>query len=799
MSRRFAIVLAVVVAGLAIVVGAARTEVDTGIASFLPAGDPTLAALEQKAADFGGDPIVVMLRGREPRALLTDHDQLLGLLRLEGTLAKLPDVASVYGPATALNQIAGSAQNLMARIAGSRDGHRIAAEQRAAAAGASPAAAKAAGEEAARELTLRYAPLIVRGLPVGLPTLNNPAFAGSVIYGEDGGPRERWRAVVPDAITVAVLVRPREQLDQAGTTALVDAVRNAVGQAGLATSETIVSGVPAVTSDLSRQVVREIPLISGLVALVVVLRYLVVPAGGSPRVSAAQLLAGRTGGQPEYNPVRGLPAGTPSEKLDPPIPQTNLRRRPLLVPLATGRRRWLPLAATVVGAAATFAVFGWLGRPLSFGAVALLPVLLGVGSAFPIYLSALRDRRPVLVLALASAVAFASLALSPLGFVRDLGLTLAVGILCTVGAILLMDRTTSPAPEPSFTPPGRLPRAVGAGALLVAVVAGAAGWVALPNLAVRADPQQLAGGLPAVDDALRVEHVLGSSGEVGIVLRGPDAASPAALAWSKGATATVTARFGDRLRPLIGVSDLMGFLGDSPTPAQVDAALALVPSYLSSAVLRPDRQAGLQVLGLGLGEIGNQTALLNDLAAALPPAPPGYRAEVIGLPVAAGRAYEALLADRFVVNVVGIVLAGLVLAVGLRRRWDAARAVLTAAIAAGWGFGLLALTGIGLSPLTIGLGALVTVTGCEFIVLLRAVEGAPRRMARGVLIAAATSALGYAALAASGLELLREFGLVLACAVVLSFLAALLVVTTTDRRRAPVPAPPTPTPILTKV
>ena len=58
--------------------------------------------------------------------------------------------------------------------------------------------------------------------------------------------------------------------------------------------------------------------------------WLVVPAGGSPRVSAAQLHAGRTGGQPEYNLVRGLPAGTPSAKLDPPIPPTNLRRQPLV-------------------------------------------------------------------------------------------------------------------------------------------------------------------------------------------------------------------------------------------------------------------------------------------------------------------------------------------------------------------------------------------------------------------------------------------------------------------------------------
>ncbi|MHA6616866.1 HAD-IA family hydrolase [Pseudonocardia sp. DLS-67] len=57
---------------------------------------------------------------------------------------------------------------------------------------------------------------------------------------------------------------------------------------------------------------------------------LALPAGGAPRVSAAQLHAGRTGEQPEHNPERGLPAGTPSEKLDPPIPPTYPRREALV-------------------------------------------------------------------------------------------------------------------------------------------------------------------------------------------------------------------------------------------------------------------------------------------------------------------------------------------------------------------------------------------------------------------------------------------------------------------------------------
>jgi 4-hydroxybenzoate polyprenyltransferase len=70
----------------------------------------------------------------------------------------------------------------------------------------------------------------------------------------------------------------------------------------------------------------------GIALLDVVL--LVAPAGGSPGVSAAQLHADRTGGQPEYDQYEGLPASTPSVKLDPPIPQTNPRRRP---PIGAGR------------------------------------------------------------------------------------------------------------------------------------------------------------------------------------------------------------------------------------------------------------------------------------------------------------------------------------------------------------------------------------------------------------------------------------------------------------------------------
>jgi len=748
-----AVLVAVLVGGLL------RVRVDTGTEAFLPANDPTLAAVQQKARDFGGDPVIVLLRYPEARRFVTDHGQLLALLGTEGKLAGLPDVATVYGPATVLNQLAGAAQNFLAQIAGRRDGLRAAAERAAREAGQPPAQVTAAGDAAVARLDLRYAPLIVRGLPVGLPTLSNPRFAEAAMFGPDGQAKPEWRFIVPAPDTVAILVRPRQDLDQAGTQRLVAAIGSTVAGAGLATSAVTVSGVPSVTAALAAEVSREGPLIGGLVAVVMLLRYLLVPTAA---------------------------VGGPSWRRE--------------------RRAWLmarlrPLLASLLGSAATLALFGWLGHPLSFAAVLLLPLLLGVGSSFPLYLAAVPNRRRVLVMSVASAAAFAALALSPLPFVRDLGFALAAGVLLTVAAALLLGyRAPSievPGAVASSEPPGLEPNAeapVGVGAagapagaragrgvrlaaLLAAAAVAALGWAVLPRLNVAANPVELASGLPALADAAAVEAVLGASGEIGIQLTGPDVLSPAALAWGRAAGGVLAQNLGDQLRPVVSAPGLLGFLGPDPTPGQVRGALELVPSYLSSSVIRPDHQVYLLVYGVRLQDLGAQQRMLAQVRATLPAPPPGYQVDVVGLPVAAARGYQLLLDDRYLANLAGIVVAGLVLALGLRRRWDAARSVVAALLATGWGLAALWALGMSLSPLTVALGSLVSVTGCEFVVLL---AEAGRRghgwLRRGVGYACLTSVLGYLVLIASRLSLVREFGLVLGAAVVLSYLAARLVV-----------------------
>lgn len=696
--------------------GLAQLRMETSVSSFLPTDDPVVAHLDEAARSFGGDPIVVLVEGNQ-RGEQLDEQHLLPLLALEGRLSRMPGVATVYGPGTVLNQIAGHMQDLLAELSGRRDAIRA-----------------KDGEAAARAFDKRYGSLIVQGLPAGLPTVRNSKFVASVVYGPDGGPRPQWRFIAPNSESVAVLVRPRQGLDEQAARGLVDSVRQAVDEAKLDAGRVTVTGVPVVATGLSAQIQDEIPLLGGLAVLAI---------GGCF----------------------------------------------LAVPWAPLRRRLLPPASTLIAVALTVATFGWLDRPVSLGVLAFLSVLLGIGSYYPLYLAQYARRRVVVTVVAATAASFGTLMLSPLPFVRDLGLTLALGVLlaAATGAVLIGRRSAEPTPATQPAAPARRTRSavVAAGLAVVAAV----GWVALPGMPVEGSFHRFAGGLPELADAQRVEDVVGASGELDVVLRGPDVMSAEAFAWSWQAHDRLIAAHGDELRSVLSPSRLLPFLGREPTQQQIAAGVRLLPGYLTSAVFRSDRKVALLSFGVRLDDVAELQRLRDDVRAALPPPPEGYRVELTGLPVAAAQANELVGANRLLGNVAGIVAAGLVLAIGLRRRTDALRAVLAAAIATGTGLVALQLTGISLSPITVVFGSLTAAVACEFTVLLA--EARRRRslaLRRTVLLAAGTSALGYAVLAISQLPAIGEFGALLAGSTLLALGAAWVVTraTSTEPPEAPV-------------
>jgi uncharacterized protein len=747
------------VAGLLVAIflagGLAQVRVETGVDSFLPSNDPSLERLNELGQSFGGDPVVVLLENPQPRALLATQ-QLPGVLDLEKQLGATPDVAAVYGPVTTLNNIAGQAQLVIAEMLGRRDGLAKAAQEQAQRAGASPDDAAAAAARAQADFDNRYAPTIIEALPTGLPTLKNPRFVSNVVFDPSGAVKPRWHYVVPNATSLAILVRPRAELDQAGTQQLVTAVDQAAHSAALPPGTTItVSGVPTIVAALGQSVDTQIPVI------------------GAIAVAAIGLTL-------------------------------------FLVPWTGRRRRLLPLAVTLLATGMTVAGLGWVGHPLSLGVLAFLPVLLGLGSYYPTYFAQRARSRVVFVVAGASALSFATLALTPLAFVRDLGITLAVGIAFAVGLGALLVRRGADAVDPapaavpvgapaassSSAPASRTVRfGVGAGVLALAL----AGWALLGTMPLQTNIQDLARGLPALADANHVQDVIGTNGELNVVLRDDDdpatpeadVRSPEAWTWMQDANQRIVRDHGDVMSPVLSLPNLLDFLGTAPTADQIAAGLRLMPDSLTSSVVRSDGRMANMSYGVSLDDLAGLAAVTRQVTADLPPPPPGMTAELTGLPTVAVRGYEVVSSDRYLASVAGVLAAGLVLALGLRRRVDAVRAVVAAVIATGATLVLLWSTGTALSPLTVALGSLTAAVGCEFTVMVsQSVRRRDRSLRRAVSLAAGTSAIGYAVLAVSPLALMREFGLLLAASVVLSWAAALFVVWVWPPSDAPVAAAP---------
>ncbi|KRB80122.1 hypothetical protein ASE01_01050 [Nocardioides sp. Root190] len=704
-------------------VGVSRLTVSTDYAAFLPDDGRSAQDLRDVADSFGGDPVVVLLESAEANGLLSG-ERLAALLALEGRLSSLRDVAVVYGPATTLNQTAIQVQGILASVSGRRDGLKAAGRD----------------EELAR-FERRYGALLVQGMPAGLPTLRNDGFVRSVVYGPDGSPRSQWRQFVPDAHAVAILVRPRDGLSQDAAHALVDEVDRVVAEAeGLEVEAATVTGVPVLSTTLADQVRSELPRV-GVGAIVLV--------GGALVLS---------------------------------------RWRRSVV------QRLLPLMPMTAAVALTLGWFGWRGDPLSLGAVLFLPLVLGIGSYYPVYLAQRGHRRTVVAVAAAAAAAFACLMASPVQFVQDLGLAMVIGIAGTTGLALLMYRSgaggragdSSALPATSddggssrmegLVTPTRI--ALG----LLAAAPALLGWLALSSIELETSPTTLLSGVDGYGDAVAVQERLGFAGELDIVLDGDDVLTPEALAWLRSTEQEVLREHGDRLQPVVSPAGLLRFLGPNPSASQIDAAMRVLPPYITGAAVTVGQDRALIAFGSDLDDLGDQQSTVASIREAVADPPDGYTARVTGIPVLAADGYEILVADRHWANLAGVAAAGLVLALGLRRRGDAARAVAAALLATGWGFLLVAMFGVALNPITVALGSLTAAVGCEFAVMLtQARRTADPRLGRSVLIAAGVSAAGYSALSLSGLDLLRQFSVTLVVAVGLALAAGHLVSLTVPR------------------
>jgi hydrophobe/amphiphile efflux-3 (HAE3) family protein len=316
--------------------------------------------------------------------------------------------------------------------------------------------------------------------------------------------------------------------------------------------------------------------------------------------------------------------------------------------------------------------------------------------------------------------------------------------------------------------------------------------------------------LQALRDVNELQAETGVSGEIDVTVRADDITRPAVMSWMtrfqaqvlkahgyKAGKRCVQAKGAPELCPALSLPDIFSSTA-SRSQRQVRALLDVVPAYFSQGVVSRDRKTANLAFGIRLMPLERQKQVVDDIRERLRP-PAGVSAAVVGLPVLAAEANGALASPLRRGLTLLAALAGvfLVLLAVSRSARTAAVPLIPIALASGWSGGLLFLLGllpgpleVDLNPMSVTLGALVIAISTEFSVLLssryrheraagagpaRAIELTYASTGAAVLASGATAIAGFAALIASDIRMLRDFGIVTVVDLTVSLVGVMLV------------------------
>ena len=766
---------------------------------------PAWAATERSEESFGGDPLVVVARGDLDRTLEPDALDRLSVLEtcLSGVIRRgrgelfelcrqineLDPVEVFAGPATFLGRAAAGIgavyDRQMKRLRSLPRSPEKAAER--------------------RRLLSQIVQIAARYGLTEPPSLQDRTFVNRVVFGSGGvraGPKPRLAYLFPSRESAQIVIRPRPGLTDSGQRDFVRLVRQVTEHPDTQIEgvEYLVTGSPAVFSELDGAI-RIGVLVVVLTALVLMSVALVIVFGSSFRL--------------------------------------------------------LPLLSAAVSVLVCFGLLRLIGGQLSLAALGAAPILVGLAVDYAVQLQARFDEMPeslgkveaavrsadlsvpmILTACLATAAGFASLYLTDFPLVSEFGLMLGAGLLvsfvvCFLMAFALLSiRGRAPVEKPWGLSRIPLDRAAGLVSrfgdlsvtapwriLAIGILVAAAGWLASTGVRSATDIGEL---LPARDGAVKAqqeaEKATGQTGEVDLVVRGPDVTRPEVVAWL------------DRIRKQI--LEKAGYLGETASCEGAELCPGpSIPDFIPTADGGLDRQAiraGLKSLSpedrraiiaggkVGSGPVGEtrlpfsvrsssvegqseaidliRDAVERDERSGL--IPDGYRAEVAGLPVIISESLETLTDARYLLIMVAMVAIALVLLIAFRSWRRALLALAPIPIAVGWSSLATAFLGLPLNPLSVVLAVMVIAITAEFSVILSARYRQERRAGldtrsglattygrtgAAVLASGVTAIAGFAALGASDVGILREFGLIavidlgIALAGIALFLPAVLV------------------------
>ena len=675
------------------------------------------------------------------------------------------------------------------------------------------AAAQAAGQEVLAAFEQQVRELAVKYGQTGIPRLDDPTFVSSVVFdsARPGQPKPRFSLFWPSADSAQILVRLRPDLSQSERSEAIDQIRAAVADPAFRIRDAsyVVSGAPVVVDGLAEKLSSAIfvLLIAALVVMTLTLALVFRPPAAA---AAAGRRAGRGGDHLRAAGGRRRLAddGLDRRAADPDRARGRLRD-PVPGPLRRGAgRRLLPAARRGRGGRARRAGDRHRGG--------------GDDGRVPASCCSRRSRWSAASASCSwSGSRSPSSSRSPPGWRCSRSPARASSPSAVTAGGLRRVREGARRRDAAGARPGgsaagrwrsRSPRP--AGCSRSALVLAVAGWIAGTRAEVISDLRELVpSDLPELQNVDELQETTGVSGEVEVAVRADDLTDPAVVAWMSD--------FKQR------VLDRRGFGGRGTTCAQQDASCArsstsptssatsrrpratgsrgsstCCPKYFLAAFVSRDadglegRDRGDPVRDQGdavrRAEAADRRDPLRDRPAGNRERPAGRRHRR-GRRAAGARRRRQLGALRRTATCSRS-------PASRRSRWRCWRStapprralvpLIPIVLATGWASLGLAIAGVPLNPMSATLGALVIAIATEFSVLLaaryeeergracrvgEALRRAYSRTGMAVLASGITAIAGFAALIATDIRMLRDFGLVTVLDLGVALIGVLLV------------------------
>ncbi|MBN3555620.1 RND family transporter [Fictibacillus nanhaiensis] len=721
--------------------GVTKVQVDLGQGTMISHKDPIYKATEEYHDEFGSDTLFILLSGKQGDLLSPDN--LSAINKLQNELVKKKEIQSAFSYYNLIENGTDQATKIQMNMKNQLQEAVEKAVQEAAASGATPAQLQDAAQKAQiafmKKVTEQSGADLTSLQAAGAPSLQNEKFVKGLVLDKDGNVNEMFKTFMPQNGKHALIVMkvkggiPYNELSD-----LTEEVSNMTKEAGFSNLDTKISGTPKIYGAIYNSMMKDMSIMLGLsLVLMAAILFIVFP----------------------------------------------VKWRLLALPVVLLSLFW------------TIGIMGYIGVPMSMVTMAIMPILIGLGTDFAIqfhnrYDEELKAGKPVKesilqsikkmgpavgIAVFAMTLGFITLLISKVPMIQHFGIMLSVGVIVSyIVSLLLMyavfmlrDRVVT---QQTVSTPSKMEGfmeriatlTVKKPLLLLAmgVLLSAGGFYIDHSLKIETNIEKLMPQeAPELKELNELRKIIGSTNEISFILKSDDVTDPRVVKW--------IADYEEQQRkthPEIETTTSIASImkqankGEVPeTKAKIESILAQVPDELKSNILSKDKESA--AVSFTIGNIGmkEQADLLNQIEKEINP-PSGVEMKPAGSNVINIKSVGSMTENRHLSAGIGVmaIIAGLLMAY---RRWKMAMyPVLPIVLVVGWSSLMMFLLDIEINPLTAVLGSLVLGIGSEFTILImeRYQEELENGLSRDEALIKSISKIGRA-ITASGLTVMAGF------------------------------------------